>query len=183
MIDSILFTQQTDEDFWNSQVNTSGDIIDSWKYPNQEFISYQTFYEDSPNMDFTDKENPAIDRDGPFNPDVLSAYLIDNTPANMLQYYEHIHPSFDFEKTMPRIDWQLISFADQIAELNGRHIFQYAFDSYDNHFMLYKDKENLDEPGQIWMRYKNHPLPFPLFGSDGVSGDCTQSRFYQQLYT
>jgi hypothetical protein len=134
-------------------------------------------------MDFTDTENPAIDRDGPFNPDVLSAYLIDHSEANMLQYYKHISPSFEFEKTMPRVDWQLATFYDNIVALEKKHIFQYAFDNFDNHFMLYKENEDLDETGQLWMRYKNHPLPFPLFGAGAVSGSCTQSRYYQQLYT
>jgi hypothetical protein len=183
LIDSILFTTLTEDEVTKAQVNEFGDLIDSWKYPNQEYISYQTFYEYSTNMDYTDTENPAIDRDGPFNPDVLSAYIIDNSLDNMKQYYTHIKPDFDFEKTMPRIDWQLEVFYDKMLELEGKHIFQYAFDAYDNHFMLYKRDEDLDKTGELWMRYKNHPLPFPLFGSETIDGKCTESRYYQQLYT
>ena len=184
IVDSILFTEQSDTEFLSESVDASGNIIDSWKFFNQEYLGYQTYFEDSPNLDYTENVTPDIDRDGPFNVDVLSAYIIDPSSGNMEQFYDHIGPFFEIEEQMPRIDLQLDYFYSDMLTLSTQLVDQYGFDIYDNHYMLYKDENSFDVTGSIWMRYHNHPLPFPLAGADDKSSiHCGRNREYQQLYT
>jgi len=42
--------------------------------------------------------------------------------------------------------------------------------------MLYKANDKFETPGQIWMRYRNHPLPFPM--SEGGSSNKKNQQIY-----
>lgn len=173
IIFNLLPSQVLTEDKISGRMDSSGNIIDSWRYYNHEYIGYQTYYEQSANLDFNDKENPNIDRDGSFHADCLSAYLQNK---DISSFYSHILKDFTLSGSTPRITDQLVEFRNDIEELSGKLIYQYAFDQNDHHYMLYKDNKVLNDFGALWMRYRNHPLPFPL--SYGTSNDY----MLQQLY-
>lgn len=173
IIFSLLPSQILVEDNLSGRIDPSGNLIDSWRYYNHEYIGYQTYYEQSSNLDFNDKENPNIDRDGSFHMDALSAY-IDN--KDMTEFYTHILKNFKLSGSVPTITTQLTAFRNDILSLSGQYVYQYAFDQNDHHYMLYKDQRSLNTFGTLWMRYRNHPLPFPL--SYGTNTDY----MLQQLY-
>ena len=187
----LLFTASPGNDYIPDMVDAFGNLIDSWKFPNHEYMGYNTYYEESHNNDWDYKENKDIDRDGSFHPDALSAYLIDSSPENMAQYYTQLGPDFQLSASVPRIDWQLEGYYDNIVGLKDYEIAQYAWDGEDNHYMLYKDIRNpvYEMPGRIYMRYRNHPIPFPLVIDKnidspslvGQKNNC--GRYVSQLYT
>jgi len=150
-------------------------LIDSWKIRNHEFIGYQTFYEQSNNIDFNGNENSEIDRDGSFHVDALSAFVLS---ADMTPYYSHISKNFAVSGITDKIDAQLSAFRPDIIALSGQHIFNYQVDQYNNHYMLYKESDSSVATGTLWMRFRNHPLPFPLC-SDAESASAYE---LQQLY-
>lgn len=171
----ILMSEQANEAFFDESVDISGNTIDSWKYFNHEFVGYDTYYEHSTNLDYREDMVPEVDRDGPFDVDALSALICDF--GNISGRYAHIERNFDISGTMPVIDDQLDFFRNDIINLSASVIYQYSWDQYDNHYFLYKDDDEYNASGTMWMRYRNHPLPFPL--SYGGYGD----REIQQLYT
>ena len=180
---TLLFTDQTASENLSTQVDICGNLIDSWLFYNQEYIGYNTQYEQSTNLDFNDKFNPAIDRDGPFDVDALSAFieytLSGSTPISeyMSGFYGHIEKNFDITLSeSPSICAQLSKFDNNILSLSAEHIYQYQYDQLDNHYMLYKDDDEFETHGQIWMRYRNHPLPFPL--SNGNETDKNTQQLY-----
>ena len=173
IIKTLLRTEQTDMAMLSSQIDPNGNLIDSWKYFNHEWIGYQTFYEESNNLDYNDQMNKDIDRDGPFHVDALSAYILGNT---MDSYYSQIGKDYELSASTPNIVSQLTAFYDDILELSGKVIYQYAYDQFDNHYMLYKDDEDLNTSGRMWVRYRNHPLPFPVCAGD------SSNYMKQQMY-
>ena len=175
----ILLSQQAQDEFFDQQVDPSGNIIDSWKYFNHEFTGYNTYYEQSVNLDFKENMNPAIDRDGPFDVDALSSLIYDY--GDISGRYSHIGRDFNISGTMPRIDMQLDRFRTDIIGLSAQGIYQYSWDQYDNHYFLYKDGDTVNDLGTIWVRYKNHPLPFPMSFGDKSSMNLQQVYMYGGL--
>ncbi len=206
IIRAVLPSLQSDTDRLSSQVDISGNLIDSWRFQNQEYVGYQTFYEQATNLDFNENYNPDIDRDGPFHPTALSAYidvtsripglsaielsgnnydLMSNEFSGLLSgYFDHIAKGFELSGTMPRVDKQLVKYHDAMLDLSGKIVYQYAFDHNNHHYMLYKDSDDFDAKGSLWCRYHNHPLPFPV--CDNLSGDISLSGLsheFQQIWT
>ena len=181
---TLLYTEQSTLEQLSSQVDINGNLIDSWKYFNHEYIGYNTNYEQSKNLDYLEHMNPDIDRDGPFHVDALSAYInyIKNNPYSLVDgmsgFYDHIERHFSLtDFNSPNIAKQLTTFTSDVLNLSGKHIFQYAYDHLDNHFMLYKDDDEFETPGQLWCRYRNHPIPFPM--SKGI---LNEDHILQQVY-
>lgn len=205
IVRAVLPTLQTDTERLSTQVDSSGNLIDSWRFYNQEFIGYQTQYEQANNLNYNEEYNPEIDRDGPFHPDTLSAFIDISRSINiplssvsltsdfinygqtvfsgqMNPYYSHIEKGFALSATLPRIDKQLVRYANQIIALSGKEIYQYSFDQNQNHYMLYKNSDSFDEKGEMWVRLRNHPLPFPM--SENISGALSGIDMqFQQVYS
>ena len=175
IIRTLLYTEQGDSTQLSAQIGPSGDLVDSWKYFNHEFIGYQTAFEESNNLDYNEDMNIEIERDGPWAQDALSAYVLS---ADMQPYYAHIGKDFALSATMPRIDYQLIDLRDDVLSTSGQVIYNYAYDHLDNHYMLYKDVDDITEPGRLFMRYRNHPIAFPL--SYGTSDQYNLQQMYMR---
>ncbi|MEI6422046.1 MAG: hypothetical protein WCP55_07490, partial [Lentisphaerota bacterium] len=184
LLATILYSEHISKSFYKDQVDVSGNIVDSWKYFNREMLGYQTAYEEYTNYDWTEKMNPAVDRDGPFDPNALSALidlpspLTDSDVDSLSGYYKHIRRGFNLWKTTPNIGYQLEEFKEDIVGLSGYNITQFSYDLYDHQYMLYKKSlsGDVDDPGSMWMRYRNHPLPFPL--TSNLSGGIELSQLY-----
>ncbi len=56
-------------------VDPDGRLVNSWKYSAHELLGYNTFYEQSLNLDFDQKEDARVDVDGTWTEAALSAYL------------------------------------------------------------------------------------------------------------
>lgn len=179
ILGSLLFSDQFTSQHLSGRVNISGDLIDSWKFYNHEYIGYQTNYEASNNLDFNEQETPIIDRDGPWNVDALSAYLLSTSSSvsgDLLQYYAPISKEYSLSGIPSNIITQLNTFKTDVINLSGKRIYQYAVDQYDHNYMLYKTDDELITMGTLWMRYRNHPISFP------ASYGTTNDRDIQQLY-
>lgn len=160
---TVLFTETTDTFNLSSQVDAAGNLIDSWRKYNQELDGYQTAYENSMNLNSNNIADKRVDRDGPFDLESLSAYL---SNLDMTNYYTHISSSYAVSGIPVKVSAQMDAFRDDISALSGKMITQYSYDIYDNHFMLYKDENDITVEGRLWCRYKDHPLAFPMcYGS------------------
>lgn len=184
LLASILYSEHVSKAFYSDQVDASGNLVDSWKYFNREMLGYQSAYEEYTNYDWQEKLNPAVDRDGPFDPNALSALidlpspLSDDDVNSLSGYYRHIRRGFNIWKTTPNIVDQLRMYKDDIIGLSGYNIAQFSYDLYDHQYMLYKESltGDINDPGHMWMRYRNHPIPFPL--STNLSGGINYSQLY-----
>ena len=156
---TLLFSEQSTAKNLSAQIDASGNLVDSWKYFNHEYIGYQTAYEEANNLDFNENMNIDIDRDGPFSYDALSALIYN---GDLFEQYNHIKKDFALSATMPRIDHQLEAFSGDIVDLKEKVVYSYSFDSFDNHYALYKPEDELTTFGRMWLRYRNHPLSFPM---------------------
>lgn len=189
----------------NEQIDWSRGLTkDSWRCANQEFIGYQTFYEESNNYDSDNKPNEDIDRDGPMKLEALYDFLSAAPPYNsdsIKYHYRNFIPNslstvdkdiiwntyyspklnYTFSYNWKEYDdaGTLISsedvnstYLEEIIKLKDKIISHYAFDQYNNHYMLYKDLD-IDQatgiktdpnggPGELWVRLSNHPLPYKL---------------------
>jgi hypothetical protein len=192
LFNMVVSTIDDDFDELVNRIDTYGNTIKSWMPDNISYTSYQTAYEHATNLDSLDEVNENIDIDGPWNVMALSAYLADtlgfiaSTSAGTNEYYQHIDLTAD---ELLRISLQLASVSgvavsgtvdgyDTIRSLSNKIIYQYGVDSFENHYMLFKDDRSYDVSGRIWMRYKNHPLALPfsaLSGQEIVSGECGYS--------
>jgi hypothetical protein len=151
------------------KINQFGVTINSWKRDNYDLTAYESAYEFSENTDFRGLQNPQIDRDGPWHPGALSAF-IDNTSgfiqdflSGQNSHYDHIEIS-DLDKT--KIGNQLQLYENDIKSLCGQIIYEYAVDCFSNHYTLFKTEDEFDLSGKMWVRYKNHPLSFPMINGD-----------------
>lgn len=170
---TLLASELTDSNELSNQIDASGNLIDSWKFRNHEFTGYQTFYEESANLNYNSQVNSDIDRDGSFHGEALITYV---SGGDMQQHYDHISKEFNLSGIPSNIQEQLTAYESDIIGLSAYVIYQYAYDHYDNHFMLYKTDRDLNEMGRMWMRYRNHPMPFPLTSSDSADW------MHQQMY-
>ncbi len=160
---TVLFSSTTEAANLSTQVDSAGNLIDSWRKFNQELVGYQTSYENSMNLNSNNISDKRVDRDGPFDLESLSGYL---TSGSMLPYYAHISETYSSTGIPAKVTAQMDFFRNDIEELSGKVITQYSFDIFDNHYMLYKDSNEITEGGRIWCRYKDHPLAFPMcYGS------------------
>jgi hypothetical protein len=146
------------------RVDGDGNTIDSWRNTNIENIGYQTKYESSLNLDGSGVTDRKIDMDGPFNYDALSAFLSDSDTyrsqilADTNEWYQNIGL---IDTT--HLYNQLVSYESNIRQLSGKSIFKYTVDQYENHYIVYKDDNDFNTSGELWVRPSNQPLALPAF--------------------
>lgn len=149
----------------SSRINEDGIVIDNWRRSAIDFTGYRTYYEDSNNINLDFDEDERIDVDGPWIPTALKSFLdpiSGDTSTFITQWYSHLGlatSDLDF------ISSQIEAYRSDIYDLSSKIIYNYAVDSYGNHYTLYKDEDTYDSFGSMWMRYKNHALSFPLASS------------------
>lgn len=174
-----LFVMPTDNilDYLKKSIDDYGFTINSWRNINIDYSGYQTYYEFSSNYDRNNNEDYRIDQDGPWHPVALSAFLTNSTTFknNLSAYYGHLNLSTLQENI---IKFQLSKFEQDIRNLSDKIIYQYGVDKYNNHYTLYKNKNEFDISGVLWMRYHNHPISFPLYTN---SSSILVSTYLNQL--
>jgi hypothetical protein len=153
----------------STRINEYGSTVSSWIDDINEYTGYKTYFEDSRNLDFREELNAYIDRDGPWHPNALSAYL-ENSSTVIQQLTGGNSPYFNQVILHPddvtKIANQLTIYEDDIKALSGATIYQHAVDKFGNHYSLFKDDDEHDTQGRIWMRFLNHPFSFPLVSED-----------------
>jgi len=148
---------------------TSGQIIDSWKHYNNEYLGYTTNYEESTNLKYNYTEHKDIDRDGTFHMHALNEYLLSgDTHLDMMfmdKHYSHLGRYYSISgNNNLNIQAQLSGFLSDVKSVSGKQVAQYHTDMFNNSFYLYKEnRDQLLEPGFLWMRYRNHPIGFPIY--------------------
>jgi len=156
------------------RIDENGSIINLWQSDAVTMGSYEDGYQFSPNFDRFYAENEKIDYDGPFIFEALSAYLdyvtsgltTDNISAFYLDWYSHLNLNETFET---KIKWQLENHEADILRMADKQIFQFGIDKFGSQYTLFKDDNEYQTAGEIWVKYKNHPLSFPL--ANNLSGE------------
>ena len=181
----VIFNDQAIVNSFSSDyplISVSGCTVNSWINYFDEFIGYETAFEYSPNLDYQNRFSDLVDRDGPWIPNALSTYLIN--PTNFIQgmskqiytdkynFYKNVELN---EVDVEKIEQQLIHQFDSIAACANKVIYNYGVDMFGNHWTLFKDSDDYDIPGELWLRYKNHPLSFKLMDGNGYSIDNKHS--------
>lgn len=164
-------------------INTLGSIINSWIFEYDDFSAYDTFYEVSNHLDGSGNVNKTIDRDGPWIFEALSAYIDDpsgfvNSIGTTNDYYLNLKLN---DTQLCDIKFKACAYYEDIVALSNKVIYQYGVDKFGNNYTLFKDSLNFDETGSVWVRYKNHPLSFPLIGFN--SGLVMQDIKWSQIDT
>lgn len=197
LIPSLLPSELTNSENIEFQIDDNGVTIDSWRNSNQEFIGYQTFYEESANLNYQGKSHADIDRDGPMKLSAMGTFLSESTTGSAMQAeYSQLYSSYNnndatsiWETYYKPILTQTASvyagynYREELIGLKDKIITQYAVDGYGNHYMLYKDKltDDNEEPdmghyGDLWVRLAQHPLPYKLSSTKDANIDdvyCT----------
>jgi hypothetical protein len=161
--------EETEIDILSSRINEYGSTVSSWIDDVNEYTGYKTYFEDSRNLDFRESLNKYIDRDGPWHPNALSAFLEDSDlvvqqlTAGTSPFFSQVvlHPD-----DVTKIANQLITYKDDINALSASTIYQHSVDKFGNHYTLFKDDDEHDTQGRMWMRFVNHPFSFPLISDD-----------------
>lgn len=170
LLASLLFTDQSSTAVYSGMTDSFGNIIDSWKYNHHEYTGYQTQYEANLNKDYNNNENKNAGIDNVFNMDALSAYLATIDYTNVLSsYYSHINATYNIDGILsadPRINTQLTDFKSNIQNINNKLIYNYGTDIYENVWSLYKSEDELSANGDLFIRYKDHPIAFPAYNDN-----------------
>lgn len=153
----------------STKIDDYGNSINYWMEDNFDFTGYSSQYE----FISKSKNNPCIGIDSPFNLNALSAYIYDT--VNFIEdvadgtnyYYDHLGLTPE-ERT--RISNQLNLFKSNTCQLSSYQIYKYGKDTYGNVYTLYKPTGDETAKGQLWIRYKDHPISLPAF----VMGDDAQ---------
>lgn len=154
------------------RIDNYGNSINFWLDDNSDFSGYRSYYEQS---DIKGNDY-RLYQDSPFNFDALTDYLNNkdtfiNTESSISSSYYTGIVLTDAEKN--KISQQLVEFYNNIKELQYYKIYKYGKDTFGNVYMLYKKGNNDDEKGQLWIRLKNHPLPFPAYIIDEETGNLS----------
>ena len=146
-----------------NRIDCHGNTVNYWLDGNIDFSGYTSKYEQSI------KTNQLQGLDSPFNFDALSAYYT-NTQAFSSTTASAASAYYDFlpltESVQTTINNQLSTFFNNIVELSNYSIYKYGQDTFGNVYMLYKKINTQDQLGQLWIRLKDHPIPFPAFIPD-----------------
>jgi len=156
----------------SSMIYHFGNTINHWRNDHIDYTGYQTYYEFATNLDSSGDKNKLIDQDGPYHATALEEFLenCNEFMDDFDDHYGHLNLTSQQEFEIKQL---LSRYADDIRALSTKTIYQYGVDRYQNHYILFKDNDEFDTPGTMWMRYRNHPLPFPLT-SDYKSTDIQQ---------
>lgn len=129
-----------------------------------DFSGYNSAFEqDSSN-------NILIGIDNPFNMDALNEYIRLGTDTvsfsgSLSGFVEDYYPAALglTDEMKEKITNQLFRCYFNIYDLRNYKIYKYCKDLNDNIYVLYKKDNSADSIGQLWVRYKNHPIAFPAF--------------------
>jgi hypothetical protein len=146
----------------SGRIDENGAPINMWRNNAYDFTGYRTYYEDAKNLNLDFNEDERIDADGPWHAPALKSFLdpISGTTENMLSaWYSHLNLT-DLETA--KVSGQLETFTSEINSLSSKIIYNYGVDGFGNHYTLFKDDDEFETPGEMWIRYRNHPLSFPL---------------------
>lgn len=147
-----------------SRIDQYGNTIKFYLNSVIDFSGYNSAFEqDSSN-------NPLIGIDNPFNMDALNEYIRLGTnsitfSSNLSGFIEDYYPETLglTDEMKAKITNQLFKCYFNIYDLRNYKIYKYCKDLNDNVYVLYKKDNSADTVGQLWIRYKNHPIAFPAF--------------------
>lgn len=149
----------------SGRIDENGTPINMWRKNALDFTGYRTHYEDASNLNLNLNEDEQIDVDGPWYPAALQAYLdpTSGTTENMLSaWYAHLNLD-NLDTTF--VSSQLETFENSIYSLSSKIIYNYGVDGFGNHYTLFKDDDEFETAGELWMRYRNHPMSFPILNN------------------
>lgn len=182
-------SKQVSYDILLNRIDQYGNTINFYLNPVIDFSGYNSAYE----LDSTD--NKLIGIDNPFNMEALNEYIIMGTDtqtfsSGLSSFIEKYYPASLglTDEMIDKITYQLSECYFNIYDLKNYKIYKYCKDLNDNVFILYKKVDDADTIGQLWVRYKNHPIAFPAFvfkyENNDVSIDKTLSQItYSDLIT
>lgn len=176
---SVEDDKATTDKFRSSAVDENGFTVNAWKTQNQEFTAYNTVYELSRNKDSAEKINYLIDYNGPYIPDALR-YIVnhDMTQQENLDEFYNIY----FSENLQYVLYSRQEFEDKFLyeheetesaynkymgvsvnnNITGRRIYDYGLDSFETEYFLFKDESEFETPGEVWVKFKNHPIAMPF---------------------
>jgi len=142
-----------------SRLDEYGNTINFW-YNNPDFTGYSSLYE----LEDAKGNNPNLYQDSPFNFNALREYLNDKDTFISACITGEYYNTLDLTQTeISKILTQLDLYYNNIKELEKYSIYKYGRDTFGNIYVLYKKNNVVDEKGQLWIRFKNHPIAFPAF--------------------
>lgn len=185
----------------SNYVDDGGYLINVWNNPYNTNDDYITLYEKSTNRTDLDIIQANIDYDGIFYPKAVKEFLANNTIfesevcANTNNWYKNLNLN---ENERTEIYNQLSIFYEEIEHIvNGisYNIYRYGRDYYGNMYILvkYDDSKSItninssilkdetywkDKPGTLYMRFKNHPIAFPMMVYDYLSEDLYRDNTF-----
>jgi len=147
-----------------NRIDNLGNTVNYWLDNNIDCIGYTSKYEQS-----IKNGNKLLDLDLPFNFDALNLYYsaaptFSGTDTPVASAYYSFLDLTPTAKTV--IANQLNTFFYNIMELANYSLYRYGQDTFGNVYMLYKKINSFDQCGQLWIRLKDHPIPFPAFIPD-----------------
>jgi hypothetical protein len=149
----------------SGRIDENGAVINMWRNQALDFTGYRTYYEDAKNFNDDLIEDERIDADGPWHAPALKSFLdptSGQTAVMLSTWYDHLNLT-DLETA--KVSGQLETFQSNIFELSSKVIYNYGVDGFGNHYTLFKDDDNFETIGEVWLRYRNHPLSFPIIDS------------------
>lgn len=165
----------------SSMIGEYGNVTNSWINDFIDATAYQTGFEISNNTDISGNVNSKIGRDDPYDPQALNILInrYDEVELDIGTLCEDIYGYLNFDAIqMDNVQTKLQAYAKEIIKLCKKKIYQYAVDDFDNVYVLFKDENTREAYGEIWMRIKDHPLPFPLCRKwDGGSTTPTGMKY------
>jgi hypothetical protein len=166
----------------SSKYDAEGNTIDFWRKENETFTPYRDVYQYATNENQAGTSVENIDHCGPFYFPALSAYLdsASNFIANSAEWYGHLTLESEDQQ---RIVYQLQGYESDIDRLANKRIYQYDIDTFGNEYTLFKDDDKFDTSGEVWVKYNDHPLSFPLTAEGELSGQIdTQTEWNGIIY-
>lgn len=190
-------------------IDDDGYLINTYRNPLNTNTDYQSRYEFTDNVNKIGMYDPVVAYDGWLFPDgynVLTSidpskyyqaiednikYIDSNESNPKYNYYYGLDLTINERKKVVR---QIETFRQQISAIaedkslkNGNRyvVYRYALDSYNNAYILLKDKtsaNNLDDaPGELWIRLKDSPLPFLAYAFESKDDTLANAISQSQL--
>lgn len=184
----------------NKYIDEDGYLISIWNNPLNRNSDYLTYYEKVLHLDNNNEDNKLIGYDGLFYPQTVQELISCNNENEYLNFINKWYNGLNIsQKFKERIKDQLSCYKQNIRTIAGYgenksyyDIYQYGKDIYGNIYVLVKkydgvksfeQNKNVDEqiknntPGELWIRFKNHPIAFPAFNIGKINDDFNYDKF------
>lgn len=181
-------------------IDEDGYLISVWNNPLNRNSDYLTYYEKVSHLDNNNEDNKLIGYDGLFYPQAVQELISCTTDQQYSDFIDTWYNGLNIsQKFKERIKDQLSCYKEKIKTIAGYgentnyyDIYQYGKDIYGNIYVLVKkydgvnsfeQNKNVDEqiknntPGELWIRFRNHPIAFPAFNIGEPGGDFTYDNF------